>query len=127
MSLLPIRPSGGKQRTGARWTQIGSTKPAQNSRFQTNQAGMAGQSTLFPQPAKLVRVFEGFWYLTVHYGFVEMPDLPSALRAAKDLGCPIDLDDASTSANTTPSFAASRAGGCYGGGCRFLPCCSATR
>ena len=43
---------------------------------------------------ELVRVFEGFWYLTVHYGFVEVPDLPSALRAAKDLGCPVDLDHA---------------------------------
>ena len=43
---------------------------------------------------ELVRVFEGLWHLTVHYGFVEIPDLPSALRAAKDLGCPVDLDDA---------------------------------
>ncbi len=43
---------------------------------------------------ELVRIFEGFWYLTVHYGFVEIPDLPSALRAAKDLGCPVDLDTA---------------------------------
>jgi KUP system potassium uptake protein len=40
---------------------------------------------------ELVRVFEGFWHLTVHYGFVEIPDLPFALRAAKDLGCPVDL------------------------------------
>ena len=43
---------------------------------------------------ELVRVFEGFWYLTVHYGFVEIPDLPSTLRAAKDLGCPVDLETA---------------------------------
>ena len=43
---------------------------------------------------ELVRVFEGFWHLTVHYGFVEIPDLPSTLRAAKDLGCPVDLDTA---------------------------------
>jgi K+ transporter len=43
---------------------------------------------------ELVRVFEGFWHLTVHYGFVEIPDLPSALRVAKDLGCPVDLDNA---------------------------------
>jgi KUP system potassium uptake protein len=43
---------------------------------------------------ELVRVFEGFWHLTVHYGFVEIPDLPSALHAAKDLGCPVDLDTA---------------------------------
>ena len=43
---------------------------------------------------ELVRVFEGFWHLTIHYGFVEIPDLPSTLRAAKDLGCPVDLDNA---------------------------------
>jgi KUP system potassium uptake protein len=43
---------------------------------------------------ELVRVFEGFWHLTVHYGFVEIPDLPSALHTAKDLGCPVDLDRA---------------------------------
>ena len=43
---------------------------------------------------ELIRVFEGFWHLTVHYGFVEIPDLPSTLRAAKDLGCPVDLDHA---------------------------------
>jgi KUP system potassium uptake protein len=43
---------------------------------------------------QLVRVFEGFWHLTVHYGFLEIPDLPFALRAAKDLGCPVDLDAA---------------------------------
>ena len=43
---------------------------------------------------ELVRFFEGFWHLTVHYGFVEIPDLPSILRAAKDLGCPVDLDNA---------------------------------
>ena len=43
---------------------------------------------------ELDRIFEGFWHLTVHYGFVEIPDLPSALRAAKDLGCPVDLDTA---------------------------------
>jgi KUP system potassium uptake protein len=43
---------------------------------------------------ELVRVFEGFWHLTVHNGFVENPDLPSALHTAKDLGCPVDLDTA---------------------------------
>jgi KUP system potassium uptake protein len=43
---------------------------------------------------ELIPIFEGFWHLTVHYGFVEIPDLPSTLRAAKDLGCPVDLDAA---------------------------------
>jgi KUP system potassium uptake protein len=43
---------------------------------------------------ELICVFEGFWHLTVHYGFVEILDLPSTLRAAKDLGCAVDLDSA---------------------------------
>jgi KUP system potassium uptake protein len=43
---------------------------------------------------ELVPIFEGFWHLTVRYGFVEIPDLPSALRTAKDLGCPVDLEAA---------------------------------
>lgn len=29
--------------------------------------------------------------MTVHYGFVEIPNLPAALRTAKIHGCPIDL------------------------------------
>jgi KUP system potassium uptake protein len=37
---------------------------------------------------------ESFWHLTVHYGFVEIPNLPAALREAKETGCPIDLDGA---------------------------------
>jgi KUP system potassium uptake protein len=35
--------------------------------------------------------FDGFWQMTVRYGFVEIPDLPAALRNAKMHGCPIDL------------------------------------
>jgi KUP system potassium uptake protein len=42
----------------------------------------------------LTEVFPGFWQMTVHYGFVEVPDLPAALRAAKTHGCPIDLSKA---------------------------------
>ncbi len=37
---------------------------------------------------------ESFWHLTVRYGFVEIPNLPAALRQAKETGCPIDLDNA---------------------------------
>jgi KUP system potassium uptake protein len=37
---------------------------------------------------------DGFWHLTAHYGFVEIPNLPAALRGAKRLGCPVDLDNA---------------------------------
>ena len=30
----------------------------------------------------------------MHLGFVQVPDIPAALRQAKDCGCPIDLEDA---------------------------------
>jgi K+ transporter len=32
---------------------------------------------------ELVRVFEGFWHLTVHYGFVEIPDLRRLPRRSR--------------------------------------------
>jgi KUP system potassium uptake protein len=38
-----------------------------------------------------VRVAElepGFWHVTVHFGFVEIPDLPAVLEAAKNRGMP---------------------------------------
>lgn len=37
---------------------------------------------------------EGFWHVTVHFGFVEIPDLPAVLANAKKDGVPI-LDEAS--------------------------------
>jgi KUP system potassium uptake protein len=43
---------------------------------------------------KLVRVLDSFWHLTIRYGFIEVPDLPSALAEAKALGCPVDLKNA---------------------------------
>jgi KUP system potassium uptake protein len=43
---------------------------------------------------ELTKLAEGFWHLTVHFGFVQVPDIPAALRLAKDHGCPIDLDNA---------------------------------
>jgi KUP system potassium uptake protein len=43
---------------------------------------------------ELEEVFPSFWEMTVHYGFVEIPNLPAALHAAKMHGCPIDLDKA---------------------------------
>ena len=39
-------------------------------------------------------LIEGFWRVTVRYGFVEIPDLPAALHQAKELGCPVDLNHA---------------------------------
>ena len=36
---------------------------------------------------------EGFWHLTVRFGFMEVPDLPRVLHAEKS-HCPADLDNA---------------------------------
>jgi KUP system potassium uptake protein len=43
---------------------------------------------------ELTKLGEGFWHITVHYGFVQVPDIPAALRQAKDRGCPVDRGDA---------------------------------
>jgi KUP system potassium uptake protein len=43
---------------------------------------------------ELAKFTEGFWHIIVHFGFVQVPDIPAALRQAKDRGCPIDLEDA---------------------------------
>ena len=43
---------------------------------------------------ELVKQAEGFWHIIVHFGFVQIPDIPAALRQAKERGCPIDLEDA---------------------------------
>jgi len=37
---------------------------------------------------------DGFWHVTVHFGFVEIPDLPAVLTLAKKDGVPV-LDEAS--------------------------------
>jgi len=44
--------------------------------------------------AQVRKVAAGLWHVTVRYGFVEIPDLANALAAARDHGCPLDLDDA---------------------------------
>jgi KUP system potassium uptake protein len=43
---------------------------------------------------ELAKLADGFWHITVHFGFVQIPDIPAALRQAKDRGCPINLEDA---------------------------------
>ena len=43
---------------------------------------------------ELAKLAEGFWHITAHFGFIQVPDLPAALRQAKDHGCPINLEDA---------------------------------
>lgn len=43
---------------------------------------------------ELASLADGFWHITVHFGFVQVPDIPAALRQAKARGCPINLEDA---------------------------------
>jgi KUP system potassium uptake protein len=43
---------------------------------------------------RIEQLNDGFWHVTVHFGFVEIPDLPAILRLAKNDGVPV-LDDAS--------------------------------
>ncbi len=43
---------------------------------------------------ELAKLAEGFWHITVHFGFIQVPDIPAALRQAKARGCPVDLEDA---------------------------------
>ncbi len=42
---------------------------------------------------RLVQEAPGFWRATVHFGFMERPDIPAILREAKGMGCDIKLDD----------------------------------
>ncbi len=44
--------------------------------------------------AEVEQVAEGFWHVTVRFGFVEMPNVTAALAHAKEKGCPLNLDDA---------------------------------
>lgn len=37
----------------------------------------------------LQRIDDGFWHVTLHFGFVEIPDIPSVLRGAKLAGLPV--------------------------------------
>jgi KUP system potassium uptake protein len=46
------------------------------------------------QRAEIEKVAEGFWHVTIRFGFVERPNVAAALACAKDKGCPLDLDDA---------------------------------
>ncbi len=38
------------------------------------------------------KVMDGFWFIEVRFGFVEVPNLLSALQDARQRGCDIDLD-----------------------------------
>jgi KUP system potassium uptake protein len=43
---------------------------------------------------ELTKLPDGFWHVTVHFGFVQVPNIPAALKQAKEGGCPVDLKDA---------------------------------
>jgi KUP system potassium uptake protein len=43
---------------------------------------------------EVTEVASDFWHATVHFGFMEVPNLPVALGWARDGGCKIDLDHA---------------------------------
>ncbi len=40
------------------------------------------------------KILDGIWQVTASFGFVEIPNLPEALRTARASGCDVDLEDA---------------------------------
>ena len=46
------------------------------------------------QRAEVEQIADGFWHVTVHFGFVEIPNVVAALACAQEKGCQINLDDA---------------------------------
>ena len=36
---------------------------------------------------------DGFWHVTVRFGFLEIPNIPAAMRHAKAQGCPMEAED----------------------------------
>ena len=43
--------------------------------------------------ANAERLGDGFWRITLRFGFVEIPNIPNAMRLLKDQGCWVDDDD----------------------------------
>jgi KUP system potassium uptake protein len=41
----------------------------------------------------VVQLGPGFWHITVHFGFIEIPNIPAALEQATVQGCQIEPDD----------------------------------
>ena len=46
------------------------------------------------QRAEVEQITRDFWHVTIRFGFIERPDLSSALASAKEKGCMIDLHEA---------------------------------
>jgi KUP system potassium uptake protein len=44
--------------------------------------------------AEVQHIADGLWHVVVRFGFIEVPNLMTALMRAKELGCPVRLDDA---------------------------------
>jgi KUP system potassium uptake protein len=44
--------------------------------------------------AEVEQIAEGFWHVTIRFGFIEVPNVAAALACAKEKGCPLNLDDA---------------------------------
>ena len=44
--------------------------------------------------ADVRQVADGFWHVTLHFGFMEVPSVAAALACARQKGCPVNLDDA---------------------------------
>jgi KUP system potassium uptake protein len=44
--------------------------------------------------AEVEQIANGFWSVTIRFGFVERPNVAAALACARDKGCPLNLDDA---------------------------------
>lgn len=44
--------------------------------------------------AEVAHIAEGLWHVTLRFGFIEIPNIVAALARAKELGCPLTLDDA---------------------------------
>jgi KUP system potassium uptake protein len=42
----------------------------------------------------LTKLADGFWHITAHFGFIQLPNIPAALKQAKNYGCPVDLKEA---------------------------------
>jgi KUP system potassium uptake protein len=40
------------------------------------------------------KLSDGFWQITAHFGFIQVPDLYAALRQARESGCVVDLKQA---------------------------------
>ena len=72
------------------------------AQFRAVQETIVGLSVRFEQVPRIApkqraevrEVTAGLWHVTVRYGFVEVPNLTEALAAAREGGCPLDLDGA---------------------------------